>query len=107
MFTALANGGHIRVGMEDNVVYGTDKDGNKILATNLMLVERAANAIKAFGNEVATSAEAREMLSIKPLDHEAVCKALDKITIEYIEAEKEKLKAFGSTYTVAKGMGGK
>ncbi len=107
MFTALANGGHIRVGMEDNVVYGTDKDGNKILATNKMLVERATHAVKAFGNEVATSAEAREMLSIKPLDHETVCKALDKITIEYINEEMEKLKALGSTYTVAKGMGGK
>jgi len=105
MFTALANGGHIRVGMEDNVVYGYDKDGNKIIATNAMLVERAVNAIKAFGNEVATPSEAREMLSMKPLDHEAVCKALDEITIEYIESEKEKLKALGTTYAVAKGMG--
>lgn len=107
MFTALANGGHIRVGMEDNVVYGTDKNGEKILATNMMLVERAVNAVKAFGNEVATPAEAREMLTIKPLDHDAVSKALDEITLEYIEEEKEKLKELGSTYTVAKGMGGK
>jgi 3-keto-5-aminohexanoate cleavage enzyme len=72
-----------------------------------MLVERAANAVKAFGNEVATSAEARQILNIKPLDHGAVSKALDGITIDYIEAEREKLKAFGSTYTVTKGMGGK
>lgn len=32
MFSALANEGHIRVGVEDNVVYGRDKDGKKILA---------------------------------------------------------------------------
>ena len=31
MFSALANGCHIRVGMEDNVVYGYDKEGKKIL----------------------------------------------------------------------------
>ncbi len=107
MFTALANGGSIRVGMEDNVVYGYDKEGKKIMATNMMLVERAANAIKAFGNEVATPAEAREMLGLKPLDHDAVCAALDKITIEYLESEKEALKALGGTYTTEKGMGGK
>jgi 3-keto-5-aminohexanoate cleavage enzyme len=46
MFTALANGGSIRVGMEDNVVFGVDKEGKKIFATNMMLVERAVNAVK-------------------------------------------------------------
>ena len=44
-------------------------DGKKIMATNLLLVERAANAIKAYRPiEVATPAEAREMLGLKPLD---------------------------------------
>ncbi|MBP1737694.1 MAG: hypothetical protein H6Q60_1575 [Oscillospiraceae bacterium] len=107
MFSALANGGHIRVGMEDNVVYGVGQDGKKIMATNMMLVERAANAIKAFGNEIATPAEARELLGLKPLDHDAVVTALDKVTVEYLEGEKEKLHALGTTYTVAKGMGAK
>jgi len=107
MFAALANGGHLRVGMEDNVVYGIGKDGQKIMATNMMLVERAVNAVKAFGNDVATAAEARQMLSMQPLDHEGVCKALDDITLEYLEAEKEKLNVLGTTYTVSKGMGGK
>lgn len=107
MFASIANGGHIRVGMEDNVVYGTDKDGKKIMATNMMLVERAANAVRAFGNDVATPAEARQMLSIPSLDHDAVIKALNAITYEFLEAEKEKLKALGTTYTVEKGMGGK
>lgn len=72
MFAALALGGHIRVGMEDNVVYGYDKDGKKILANNNMLIERAVNAVKAFGNEPATPAEAREMLGIPQLDAAAV-----------------------------------
>ena len=107
MFATLANGGHLRVGMEDNVVYGTDKEGKKIMATNMMLVERAVNAVKAFGNDVATAEEARRMLTIVQLDHEAVCKALDEITLEYIEEEKEKLKEYGTTYTITKGMGGR
>lgn len=76
LFASLALGGHIRVGMEDNVVYGVDEQGQKILATNHMLIERAVNAVKAFGNQPATPAEAREMLGIPPLDHEAVCQAL-------------------------------
>lgn len=106
MFSALANGGHIRVGMEDNVVYGKDKDGKKILATNLMLVERAAKAVKAFGNEVATSAEAREMLGLKPLDHAAVVKALEEVTVEQLEAAKaEAAEKYGTTYFAAKSMG--
>ena len=67
MYAALALGGHIRVGLEDNVVYGKDADGKKILATNLMLVERAVQAVKTFGNKPATPAEAREILGIKPL----------------------------------------
>ena len=105
MFATIANCGHIRVGMEDNVVYGTDKHGNKIMATNEMLVERAVNAVKAYGNEVATSAEARAMLGIKPLDHDADCKALNGVTYDFLEAEKEGLNAYGSTYTIEKGMG--
>ena len=62
MFAALALGGHIRVGLEDNLYYAR---GQK--ATNPMLVERAVRVVKEFGKEPATSAEAREMLHIKPL----------------------------------------
>ena len=68
MYATLALGGHIRVGLEDNVVYGFDKNGKKILATNEMLVERAVRAVETFGNSVATSAEAREILGLKPLN---------------------------------------
>ena len=107
MFATLANEGHIRVGMEDNVVFGTDKEGKKIMATNMMLVERAANAVRAYGNDIAAPSEARQILNIPQLDHEAVCKALDDVTLGYIEAEKEKLNELGTTYTIEKGMGGK
>lgn len=106
MFSALANGGHIRVGMEDNVVYGKDKDGKKIMATNLMLVERAVKAIEAYGNEAATSAEAREMLGLKPLDREAVVAELEKVTPEQLEQTKVKAgEEYGTTYFAAKSMG--
>jgi 3-keto-5-aminohexanoate cleavage enzyme len=106
MFTTLANGGHLRVGMEDNVVYDVDKDGKKIMATNFMLVERAVNAVKAFGNDVATPKEAREMLTIKPLDHDAVSKALDETTVAFLE-EKKKAIAGLTRYIggVSEGMG--
>ncbi len=69
LYAALALGGHVRVGLEDNVVYGYDDDGSKIMATNVMLVERAVKAIELFGNKVATPEEARAILGIKPLDH--------------------------------------
>jgi uncharacterized protein (DUF849 family) len=76
LFATLALGGHIRVGLEDNVVYGKDADGNKVMATNSMLVERAVKAVRAFGNEPATPAEARETLGIPPLDGAAIRKKL-------------------------------
>lgn len=60
MFTTLALGGHIRVGLEDNIYYSKG-----VLATNVQLVERAAEAIKLYGNEIATPDEAREILSLK------------------------------------------
>lgn len=68
MYAALALGGHLRVGLEDNVVYGKDENGNKIMATNVMLVERAVNAVKVFGKTPATASEARQILGIKPLE---------------------------------------
>ena len=54
----------LRVGLEDNVMYGKDADGNKIIATNLMLVERAVELAKLAGREIATADEAREILGI-------------------------------------------
>ena len=61
MYGAVAMGGHIRVGMEDNVMYAKGQ-----LATgNVQFVERAARVIREFGNEIATPAEAREILGLK------------------------------------------
>lgn len=54
-------GGHIRVGMEDNVVY---KKG--VLAeSNMQLIARARRVIEEFGCEAATPDEARQLLSLK------------------------------------------
>ena len=60
MYAAVALGGHIRVGMEDNVMYSKG-----VLAdSNAQFVERAARVIREYGNEVATPAEAREILGL-------------------------------------------
>ena len=67
LYAAIALGGHIRVGMEDNVVYGKDENGKKIMATNQMLVQRAVEAVRLFGKQPATPAEAREILGIPQL----------------------------------------
>ncbi len=60
MYTAIAMGGHIRVGMEDNVMYAK----GELAKSNSQFVERAARAIREYGNEVATPDEAREILGI-------------------------------------------
>ena len=54
-------GGHIRVGMEDNVMYAK----GQLAESNRQLVERAARVIREYGNEVATPDDAREILSLK------------------------------------------
>lgn len=61
MFAAIAMGGHIRVGMEDNVMY---KRG--VLAeNNMQFVDRAKRVIEEFTCEIATPEEAREILGLK------------------------------------------
>jgi 3-keto-5-aminohexanoate cleavage enzyme len=63
MYAALAMGADgIRVGLEDNVMYSKD-----VKASNVMLVERAIRVVREFGKLPATSAEARDILGIKPL----------------------------------------
>lgn len=62
MYATLALGGHIRVGLEDNVYYSKG-----VKASNESLVERAVRVVKEFGKEPATSAEARQILGLKPL----------------------------------------
>ena len=60
MYTALALGGGIRVGLEDTGFYAKG-----VVANNEMLVQRAARVIKEFGAEPATPDEARAMLKLK------------------------------------------
>lgn len=62
MYAALALGGHIRVGLEDNVYFSKG-----VPATNAQLVSRAAEAIKLQGKNVATPAIARQLLNLPPL----------------------------------------
>lgn len=108
MFAALSRGGHLRIGMEDNVVYGYSDSGEKIMATNMMLVERAAKAVRAFGNEPATATEARQILNLPPLDHDAVLAALDAVRVEDLETKKEELKSLSNAnlgQSMTKGAG--
>lgn len=60
LFATLALGGHVRVGLEDNVYYSKG-----VPATNVQLVERAARAVEVFGKQVATPEEARVILGLK------------------------------------------
>jgi 3-keto-5-aminohexanoate cleavage enzyme len=59
LLAALALGGHVRVGLEDNLYFGAG-----VLATNAGLVERAASIIRCAGGEPATPEEAKKLLSI-------------------------------------------
>ncbi|WP_316979387.1 BKACE family enzyme [Shumkonia mesophila] len=56
---AILMGGHVRVGLEDNIYY---RKG--VLATNAQLVERMVKFATEFGREVATPDEARVMLGL-------------------------------------------
>lgn len=58
---AVLMGGHVRVGLEDNIYY---KKGE--LATNERLVERIVRLSKELGREVATPDEARKILGLVP-----------------------------------------
>ena len=57
---AIILGGHVRVGREDNVYY---RRGAKA-ESNAQLVEREVRLIHELNREVATPAEAREMLGL-------------------------------------------
>jgi len=54
-------GGHVRVGMEDNIYL----EKGVLCETNAQLVERAHRIIKDLGGELASSSEARELLGLK------------------------------------------
>ena len=54
-------GGHVRVGMEDNVVYAK----NRLAKSNAEFVERAARLIREANKEVASPSDARAILNLK------------------------------------------
>ena len=60
-YAAIAHGGHVRVGLED-----TNKLPNGEIATNYELVEQVVEMAKSMGREIATPAEAREILQMDP-----------------------------------------
>jgi len=57
---AIAMGLHVRVGLEDNVYYGK----KELAKSNAQLVERAVRISKELNREIATPAQAREMLGL-------------------------------------------
>lgn len=57
----LIMGGHIRVGMEDNIYY----QKGVLAKTNAQFVERVVRIAREYGREVATPTETREMLSLR------------------------------------------
>ena len=58
---ALIMGGHIRVGLEDNIYYSR----GVLAKTNAELVERVVRIAGEYGREVATPQEAREILGLR------------------------------------------
>ncbi|MGI5971779.1 MAG: 3-keto-5-aminohexanoate cleavage protein [Oscillospiraceae bacterium] len=60
MLATVALGGHLRVGMEDNVYFAP----GVLAESNAQLVKRAVDIVKVSGGEVATPAEARAILSL-------------------------------------------
>jgi len=61
---ALTMGGHIRVGLEDNLLI----DRGELAKSNGQLVEKMRNICEELGSAVATPAEAREMIGLKGMD---------------------------------------
>ncbi|MCI8537325.1 MAG: 3-keto-5-aminohexanoate cleavage protein [Oscillospiraceae bacterium] len=60
MLATVALGGHLRVGMEDNVLYGP----GQLAESNAQFVKRAADLVRLAGNEAATPDDARQILSL-------------------------------------------
>lgn len=60
LYGAVALGGNIRVGMEDNVMYAK----GQLADSNVQFIERAVRVIKEYGKEVATPDEARQILGL-------------------------------------------
>jgi uncharacterized protein (DUF849 family) len=55
-------GGHVRVGLEDNIYLGK----GQLAPSNAALVEKAAKIVEILGDHVATPADARQILGTRP-----------------------------------------
>lgn len=60
---AMAMGGHVRVGLEDNLWMDAAKSDP---ATNVRLIERVVQVAKAMGRSIATPTEARRIIGLQP-----------------------------------------
>ena len=58
---AIAGGGHVRVGLEDNIYFDRQRT---VLADNLQLVRRIAGIAREMGRELASPAEVRQILDL-------------------------------------------
>jgi 3-keto-5-aminohexanoate cleavage enzyme len=56
----MVMGGHVRVGLEDNIYYSK----GVLAKSNAQLVERVVRVAKEFGREIATSSDTRKILSL-------------------------------------------
>jgi 3-keto-5-aminohexanoate cleavage enzyme len=61
MYAALALGGNVRVGMEDNIFYAP----KQLAKSNVEFVERTKRIVAELGKQVATPAETRAILGLK------------------------------------------
>lgn len=59
--TAIASGGHVRVGLEDNIYF--DRERSK-LADNIQMASRIIKIAKEMGRDPATPSEAREIIGL-------------------------------------------
>ena len=63
MCSSISMGGHVKVGFEDNLYL----EKGVLAKSNGEMVEKAVKLAKLLGREIATPAEAREILSLPPL----------------------------------------
>jgi uncharacterized protein (DUF849 family) len=64
--TGIVAGGGVRIGLEDNIWYDTDRTR---LATNRDLLERIVSIAKAMGRQPFSPKEARELLKLEVIEN--------------------------------------
>ncbi|MBU3144444.1 3-keto-5-aminohexanoate cleavage protein [Clostridium sp. CF012] len=77
MYAALALGGHVRVGMEDNIYYRS----GELARSNVEFIERTKRIVSELDKQIATPAEARAILGLKNCPSEVVNIAAPQVMI--------------------------